>query len=167
MWTPSPRSCGKTGARSPWCRRTSAPRPGPRCPPFGRALGGQVRYLVPHLTSDLHLRKGLAQALRVPWFAVTVEPDSGRRLADTGARAVKAVVTTEDPLSAKRFAELLAQPGQVVQAMRLEGLDALPLELKQKPWASVVIHTKLEPTMVYTVYMHKKASFKTNIHTIQ
>ena len=106
-----------------------------------------VRYLVPHLVSDLQLRKALAQALRVPWFAVTVEP-SGRRLAAAGAagsRAVKAVVSTEDPQSAKRFAEILKEPGQVVQAMRLEGLDAPPLELKSKPWASVVIHTKLEP----------------------
>lgn len=35
-------------------------------------------------------------------------------------------------------------PGQVVQAMRLQGLSAMPLEMKQKPWASVVLHTKLE-----------------------
>lgn len=38
-------------------------------------------------------------------------------------------------------------PRKVMQAMRQQGLNALPLELKRKPWASVVLHTKLEPWM--------------------
>ncbi|CAL1155438.1 unnamed protein product [Cladocopium goreaui] len=108
----------------------------------------EVRYLVPHLLSKMQLRKALAEALHVPLFAVSVEPaESLRRLrsaAMEGTRELLCVVTTEDPASAETFAEMMKDPGEVVQAMRLQGLSALPLVLKRKPWASVLLHTKLE-----------------------
>eukprot|EP00435_Cladocopium_sp_Y103_P027212 s1020_g6.t1 len=106
----------------------------------------EVRYLVPHLLSKMQLRKALAEALHVPLFAVSVEPadESSRRLrAVEGTRELLCVVTTEDPASAETFAEMMKDPGEVVQEMRLQGLS-VPLELKRQPWASVLVHTKLE-----------------------
>ena len=39
-------------------------------------------------------------------------PRRAFRRQDSGARALRASVTTEDPASAKRFAEMLAEPGK-------------------------------------------------------
>eukprot|EP00434_Breviolum_minutum_P026143 symbB.v1.2.023115.t1/scaffold2083.1/size104221/5 len=106
----------------------------------------EVEYLVPHLISQMQLRKALAEALRVPFFAVTVgdEMNSRRLGSEVGSKVLRACVTTEDPSAAETYAEILKTPGEVMQAMRQQGLNALPLELKRKPWASVVLHTKLD-----------------------